>query len=152
MTIKPYDHSMKAAFVNMLTAYFPEINADIPEDIIKTKLADFIEEQISKEIIQALLLYENGVPAGFSLFQIDTPDSDWCKWPGWGFIREFYILPQFRHKGLGRKLAEHSQIQMQTLGATRFYLTSDAAQGFWAACGWKHSEKTSSNGLLILEK
>ena len=152
MTIIPYSKTCKQTLADNMAAYMAELDCGIPEEIIRGKLADFIDNQWESGIIRIDLLMEKDICAGFSVYQVDSPESDWCKRPGWGFIREFYIDPSFRKTGMGRKLAEHTEVTLRTMGAEQLYLTSDGAIPFWLACGWKLSEEVCSNGQSILEK
>ena len=143
---------VKHQFIEMLTAYFPEVDAGIPEDIIRGKLVELIQSQYEQGIIRICIAFDAGQAIGFSIFQMDTPKSDWCKRPGWGFIREFYIRPPFRGQGRGRELASYTELAMAQMGAKQMYLTSGSAIPFWKSCGWKETGQLSSNGLYILEK
>lgn len=151
MTFFAYTHSMKAQFADLLAAYFPEVASDIPEDILRGKLADLIDEQHSQGILGITIAAEGTAAIGFSIYQIDTPESDWCKRPGWGFIREFYIVPEFRKQGFGRRLAYHTEQRLGEMGAARLYLTSDCGP-FWTGCGWQDTGEVCSNDLPIFEK
>ena len=152
MTIINYNPIYRTAFEEMLVTYFTELNSDIPEPIIRGKLMDLIRDQVEKDIIHVALLLDDGVPAGFSIYQIDSSDSDWRKRPGWGFIREFFIAEHARRKGFGKALAAYCDEQMQQLGATDLYLTSDDAVEFWKKCGYQLTDEVASNKLPVLEK
>lgn len=152
MTILTYDKSKRAQLSDMMAAYMLELNCGIPEEIIRGKLADFIHGQWQDGIIQIDLCSENSRCIGFTVYQIDREESDWCKRPGWGFIREFYVVPTRRRTGTGRFLAAHTERELRKLGATQLYLTSTEAAPFWCKCGWTLTETRSSNGQYILEK
>lgn len=152
MTIQSYTPDKKNQLAGLFTAYFPELGEDIPEDILRGKLTDFIHDQHQKGILSISLLLDGTTPVGFSIYQIDTPESDWCKRPGWGFIREFYIAPPHRKKGLGQLLCRNTEQQLSSMGAARLYLTADNAIPFWQSCGYTHTEEISTNGLYYLEK
>ena len=152
MTIIPYSKSQKQQLTDAMTDYMAELNCGIPEDIVRGKLADFIEGQWEAGLIRIDLVMDDETCAGFSVYQIDTPESDWCKRPGWGFIREFYVAPSFRSHGTGKTLALHTEQALRSLGAQHLYLTSDNAVPFWRKCGWRLTEELCSNGQNILEK
>ena len=114
--------------------------------------SDFIDDQHDAGIIRIDFALDGETAAGFSVYQIDKPESDWYKRPGWGFIREFYIVPAFRKAGFGRALATHTENALYQMGAERLYLTSDGAIPFWRRCGWKLSDEVCSNEQRILEK
>lgn len=151
MTILPLNESCKEQFADLLAAYFPEVDSDIPEAILRERLLPHILSLHKKHTIYVDLLFADGKAFGFSIYQIDTPESDWCKRPGWGFIREFYILPQYRRQGFGKQLALHTEQRLKALGAKMLYLTSGSG-GFWTKCGWMKTDAVCSNGLSILEK
>ena len=152
MIITPYSKSQKPQLADAMVHYMTELNCGIPEDIIRGKLADFIHSQWEAGIIRVDLAMQEDRCIGFSVYQIDTPESDWCKRPGWGFIREFYVVPECRKSGTGKALAAHTEQQLRSLGAKKMYLTSTDAVPFWEKCGWKLTEELCSNGQQILEK
>lgn len=152
MTIIPYTSQEKHTLADLMVGYFAELDSGIPEEIIRGKLSDLIDRQCMDETIHVAVAVENDKPIGFSVYQIDTPESDWCKRPGWGFIREFYVIPERRRIGLGTTLAQYTEGSLHSLGATKLYLTADNAISFWQKCGWKLTDEICSNELNILEK
>lgn len=152
MTIFSYTPAFRQQLCELLTEYFPQVGAEIPREIIQGKLLELIDRQFSEGIISIALLSVEGPPVGFSIFQLDRPESDWCKRPGWGFIREFYISPAHRRRGFGSALAAYTENQLFAQGAKNLYLTSEEAISFWQSRGWKLTREICSNGLPILEK
>lgn len=152
MTIIPYSNYQKTALADLMTDYMNELDCGIPEDIIRGKLADLIDRQQEAGILRVDLVLEQNRPIAFSVYQIDSAESDWCKRPGWGFIREFYVAPAYRKTGIGKALALHTESQLHKLGARRLYLTSTDAVPFWQKCGWTLTTELCSNGQYILEK
>ena len=152
MTIIPYEQTHRQILSSLLTDYFTELGSDIPEQIIHGKLMDLIERQCRAGIIHTVIAVTEDLPIGFSIFQIDSTESDWCKRPGWGFIREFYIIPAFRKKGMGRLLARYTEDALRHLGTRQLYLTADNATAFWQRCGWRLTPDIASNELSVLEK
>ncbi len=152
MYITKFHNNYAKSFENLFADYFHELGTDIPEDILHGRLMDHIFHQLDQELIHIHLLFERERCVGFSLFQVDQPESDWCKRPGWGCIREFYIAPSFRALGYGRRLAQDSEQTLRSLGCPRLYLTSDTGIPFWLRCGWRQTGILCSNGLEILEK
>ena len=151
MTIIPYNHTLRKPFGQLMEDYFLHaLESDIPEDIVRGKLMDMILNQWEQTILHIAIAIED-FPIGFSIYQIDTPDSDWCKREGWGCIREFYVAPGHRNQGIGTALAEYSAQQLQQLGADRIYLTADDAIPFWLRLGYRDTKKPCSNGLNFLE-
>lgn len=152
MTIQSYEQTMRPQLEPMMVSYMTELGTDIPEAVIRTKLFDVIHSLLSSGILRIDLAMDGKTAAGFSVYQIDTPASDWCKRPGWGFIREFYISPAYRRTGCGRQLALHTESALREMGAESLYLTSTGAIPFWQRCGWMLTDELCSNGQYILEK
>ncbi len=152
MTIIHYDRSLRTPFQEMLVAYFSEIQSNIPDDIIRGKLLELIEKMYYEHTIHVAIPFSEAVPCGFSIYQIDTVQSDWCKRPGWGFIREFYITPPLRRRGIGKALSEYTEKHLRQLGATQLYLTADHVTAFWEKCGFYNTLETCSNDLQIMTK
>lgn len=153
MIVYPYDKTMKKALIQMMLSYFPEVDAGIPDEIIQGKLFDLIQSQHNTGILQILICFSETEAIGFSLFQIDDPKSDWCKRPGWGLIREFYIRPEFRRKGYGQQMENQTVKALRGVGAENLYLTADnRAIPFWIRCGWENTLTLCSNDLYIFEK
>ena len=152
MIITEYSQSMKAALADLMTAYMAELGSSMPEAAIRGNLSDFIDAQCEKGIICVSMAYEGEKPAGFSVFQIDTPESDWCLRPGWGFIREYYVVPAFRKHGIGRILADYTVQELKRMGAAGLYLTSTGAVPFWQKCGWTLTDELTDGGQSILVK
>lgn len=151
MRIIPYTKAYRPLLEDLMVAYMAEQSCDITEDIIRKKLFDVIHSQLDAGVISIDLAFVGDDLAGFSVYQLDTHESDWCKRPGWGFIREFYIAPVFRGNSKGRILSMHTEKSLRKLGAERLYLTTTTAAPFWQSCGWVSTD-TCSNGQLILEK
>lgn len=152
MTILQYDPSHRTHLETMLVDYFTELSAGIPEPVIRDKILSLILNEHSQNILRIAIALENQIPMGFSIYQIDSPKSDWCKFPGWGSIREFYIKPKYRRLGHGSQLAAWTDQQLRKMGAVKLYLTADDAIPFWQHCGFSNSHEFCSNELEILTK
>lgn len=152
MTIHDCTNETLPFLLDMTVPYMIELDSGSQETVIREKLLPFIRKQFEAGIIRVSYAMEGETPAGFSVFQIDSPESDWCKRPGWGFIREFYVVPAFRKMGVGKRLAEYTEQELRTMGAEQLYLTSTEAVPFWQRCGWRLTDTLCSNGQYILEK
>lgn len=152
MTTVPFQHQQTNNFETLLVDYFLELDAGIPEDTIRSKILQLFLKEEQYGILHIAFACHNAHPIGFAIYQIDTPESDWCKYPGQGCIREFYIQPQYRRQGFGRMLAAWTQAHLQQLGARQLYLTADDAAPFWLACGFVHSHQLCSNDFEIMTK
>lgn len=89
-----------------------------------------------------LLLKEN-TPIGIAMFAIDTGTVYGLLESGYGVITGFYIRPEYRMKGFGRKFFEHIENILINDGAPKIYLTPDGVTGepFWVSLGFENSGK-----------
>ena len=152
MIITEYTASMKTFLADLMTDYMSELGSSMPEAVIRGKLSDYIDSMCQRKIIRVSMALDGDQPVGFSVYQIDTPESDWCLRPGWGFIREYYIVPPCRKLGLGKILAEYTEQELKRMGAAGLYLTSTGAVPFWEKCGWTVTGDMTENGQCILTK
>lgn len=147
MEILDYSPALERPWREMFVAYFTE-DSDLPAEIVEQKLCGFLLSQWEKGVLRIAVAQDDGVPMGFAIYQIDTPESDWCKRPGWGFIREFYILPGHRRRGYGTQLAQWTAQRLREMGAARLYLTADSAIAFWQRCGYTPEGSVHENGTI----
>ena len=92
---------------------------------------------------------------GFLYGKVDHPHHKGFIKPGYGYIMEFFVLPEHRRKGLGRKMYQHLEALFRRDGAQRMHLTADPVTGkpFWTAMGFTSiGENSPENGQEIFEK
>lgn len=153
MTIIEFNETYYDAWTDLFCTYFESDLGTIGEhDILKNKLCPFILDELRRNIVRQRLAVEDGAVIGFSVFQIDTEESDWCKRPGWGFIREFCVARAHRGRGIGRVLALDAETQLVQMGAKDIYLTSNTAIHFWEKSGYYNTQEHCSNDNYILTK
>ncbi len=125
MNIEKLDLNDVLDFKDMFNSYFIEIGHVVPKEILIVKLLDgLILEQYKNGIISIYVMKDENM-YGFIIFQIDNDNSDWNKRPGWGFIREFYIIPTLRNKGLGSKMIKKVECLLKEKEVKNIYLTSN---------------------------
>jgi len=101
------------------------------------------------------LCYDGDHLVGFLYGKVDHEGHKGFIKPGFGYIMEFYVKPEFRRKGYGKAMFERLEGLFVSHGAKRMYLTSDPVTGrpFWEAMGFECTkEKSPENRLLIFEK
>lgn len=140
------------AFRALLARYFRE-DLHLP---LTDAQADELAWDIYGEIplgVPLELLFLDGAAVGFIDHQIDHPASSWCFHEGWGCIRELYVAPEYRRRGLAAALVEHACTAAENAGASTLYLTADDAIPFWEAQGFHRTGRINEkNGLEELEK
>jgi ribosomal protein S18 acetylase RimI-like enzyme len=146
-------------FSKLFSNYFDEICSDNPENTIPKhimpKIINIIGEETQKYKEWLYLCYKEVNLIGFSIFQIDTPDNPMCKRTGWGFIREFYIIPSYRRNGYAKQMCNFVEKIILNNGANNIYLTANANNGipFWEAMGYCFAKQIDEkNGNRIYEK
>lgn len=151
--IKMYSAIYEKNWRNVFAQYWTWITkCKATEEQIKS-CQDYILKQVSEKTVYMFLCIKNNEVVGFSISQIDNERSDWNKLTDYGFIREFYILPNHRKKGYGKILAQHTIKNLVANGAKSVYLDTDKnAKEFWIKCGFKSTgtfDEDNSNEIMV---
>lgn len=143
--IQPYEDFEYKQFVDMFYSYFLyDLEMEIEYSQIEEVCSDIVESA-KKRVIFFDLLIIDGNPKGFIIYQIDSPERDWCQKIGFGFIREIFIEHDCRKKGFGKLLVSHAEEILKSMNVKEIYLTSDNEK-FWIKCGYmKTDEKGYKN-------
>ena len=142
--------------LNMWIPYCKEINMDTEntEDLIKFA-RQRVNVQGKRDDMHFELCYLNNNLIGFCFYAIDLGGIKNIIDPNYGYIMEFYILPQYRRQGLGKSIYEHIEKTFSNHGAEYIYLTPEENNGapFWLSFGFVNSGKIDpDNQMPILIK
>ena len=146
------------AFRELMTSYMEELNAhsDVPLPMeLLPKWIDSIIAMQGPSDRHTQLCYVGENLIGFLYGKVDHEDHKGFIKPGYGYIMEFYVRPQYRRKGYGKKMFLHMEYLFRKDGAKRMYLTADPVSGkhFWEAMGFLNTgEQSPENKLDIYEK
>ncbi|MGN1025694.1 MAG: GNAT family N-acetyltransferase, partial [Faecousia sp.] len=145
-------------FCSLMHPYIKELN----EHSKHTLSDEFIEKWISSILSMQgppdrhlELCYDGQELIGFLYGKIDHEDHNGFIKPGYGYIMEFFVLPQFRRKGYGKAMFHHMEKLFTYDGAQKMYLTPDAVTGvpFWTAMEFQGTgEYSPENQMVIFEK
>lgn len=138
------DPRFRAAF----QAYFAELGVSVRD------WAGLFREMDEEGNNRALLLPgEDGAAAGFLQFQMNR-FSSWFFEEPFGFIREFWVAPARRRRGIGSALLRQAEEAFLEEGARRALLTADAgAAGFYLARGYRRAPGIrAKNRMEVLVK
>ena len=115
------------AFVELGNAYLSEIDST-PVPVNQKFLQSILRRQ--GELDRWLLLIKCGDdPIGFVHAKVDRDER-----PGWGYILEFYIVPDRRRTGWGRELFNHTAGALRARGIAQVWLESSLeALAFWCS-------------------
>jgi ribosomal protein S18 acetylase RimI-like enzyme len=92
------------------------------------------------------LCYDSEHLIGFLYGKVDHEDHKGFIKPGWGYVMEFYVKPEYRRKGYGRIMAERLERLFTADGVTWSYLNADAVTGepFWSAMGFTKTDEINT--------
>lgn len=119
-------------FKKLFTAYYTELDCD---DDCAHLLDEYVLPDFEAELIEIYLAVDGGVK-GFIIFQRDDIDNDWNFKEGWGDIRELYVAPENRTKGLGSALMSFAEGR---LGGKIYALPTEESEGFFTRLGFSDS-------------
>ncbi|MBL4936847.1 GNAT family N-acetyltransferase [Clostridium sp. YIM B02515] len=132
-------------FLNLGYEYMKEIAADMPVEIHDKFLNSILSKQFkNKRWLIGLIVNDNMV--GFIHFKVDESERI-----GWGYILEFYIMPDFRRKGLGRKLYNFAKETLISCGIKDVWLSADKVNGesFWFSMGFIDTEEMEEGQKIL---
>lgn len=92
---------------------------------------------------------------GFAYGKIDREEHRGYVRPGWGYVMEFYVKPEYRRNGYGKEIYKHLEKTFKSNGVSNIWMTADPNTGepFWNAVGFTNSgERSPENNLYIYEK
>ena len=98
-----------------------------------------IEDFASPRFRQAFQSYfqELGIQVRDRLLLLMEAQSSWFFTKGAGFVREFWVAPEFRGKGHGKALLGKAESWFQSQGLGLVLLTTDTASGFYERLGYR---------------
>ncbi|ERI91065.1 acetyltransferase, GNAT family [Clostridiales bacterium oral taxon 876 str. F0540] len=134
-----------AEFLNLGYEYMKEVASDWSTEMHNKFLNSILNHQTEDER-WLIGLKINDSMVGFSHFKIDRSERI-----GWGYIMEFYIMPDFRRKGLGRKLYSLIREEFATYEIKDIWLTANKVNGepFWFSLGFLDSGETEHEMKIL---
>ena len=130
-----------AIFHDLMQLYAKELDEhqgrDTDPELLKRWTDSIIEKQ--QDAARCLKLCCVGAAVvGFLYGKLDRSEDKGFKKVGYGYIMEFYVLPEYRRNGFGRQMLSHLEQYFKACGAKRIYLTADPVTGkpFWESMGF----------------
>ena len=134
MTVRPVRESDYSAFEKLFCDYFAEL--DCEEEPLPL-FTDWLLPDLKAGLFDVGVCEVDGVIAGFVIFQIDDIINDWNFKEGFGDVRELYVAPAFRRRGLGTALLRFAEAALAKSGATEIYtLPVEETESFFTARGY----------------
>lgn len=138
LKISPLNDKTQKIFCELFCRYYEELGC---EDDCGHLLEEYVLPDLLAGLIKIELIEDGPAYAGFIVYQKDDIDNDWNYKEGWGDVREIYILPDFRGKGLGKFLLYTAEMKLRESGADRAYcLPAEGSEGFFLACGYEKTD------------
>lgn len=145
-------------FRSMMHPYVKELNQHserpLHDELIEKWISSILSMQGPPDR-HLELCYDGQELIGFLYGKIDHEDHNGFIKPGYGYIMEFFVLPQFRRMGYGKAMFHHMEKLFAYDGAKNMYLTPDAVTGvpFWTAMEFQGTgEYSPENQMEIFEK
>lgn len=121
------------AFKALFCDYYAELDC---EDEPLHLLDEYVLPDYEAGLLHIALCIDQSA-VGFAIFQTDDPVNDWCFKDGWGDIREIYVVPSARAKGIGRALLAFAEKALKTEQACGLYaLPTEDSEEFFKAAGY----------------
>lgn len=130
------------------------VGRETPDTILKKFIASIVSMSEDKYRFVELCYFGEDL-IGFVYGKIDCEEHRGYVRPGWGYVMEFYVKPEYRRKGYGKVIYKHLENIFVLNGVCNIWLTADPITGesFWRAIGFTNSkEKSPENNLYIYEK
>lgn len=126
-------------FYKLFSDYYQELGCDEDTEHL---LDEYVVADCKAGLLSICLIDDDEETVGFAIYQTDRPENEWCEKEGWGNIRELYIAPASRGKGLGTFLLKTCEMFLGESGAKNCYcLPADGTEGFFISCGYAESEE-----------
>lgn len=134
-----------------LVEVFMELGKDYMHQTAEDEREKFLQSMIDLQGQPSrwLLLYKNDDEyVGFAHIRYGGDR------PGWGWMLEFYIKPEYRRRGFGTLFYYKCESILREKNASSFWLTTNPdAVGFWESVGYKGTGVIADfNEYEIMEK
>ncbi len=144
---------------NLMIPYHMELNAQRPDPMVTKKLIKKITRgtlnmQGPCDRHLELCYAENDI-VGFLYGKVDHEAHKGHKKPGYGYVMEFYVKPEYRRSGYGKAMFRRLESLFAADGATNMYLNTGTETGvaFWTSMGFTATDEIQPhNNMIIYEK
>lgn len=134
MTVREISNADLSAFEKLFCDYYSELDC---EDDPLHLFNEYVAPDLKAELFRVGVAVEDGEVVGFVIFQIDDVINDWNFKEGCGDVREIYVAPAQRKKGLGRALLQYAEAELNLSGADEIYtLPVEESEKFFLKCGY----------------
>lgn len=147
-----------SAFESLMYEYIDEMNEHshrpLPKEFQKKWINSIIAMQGPGDRHLELCCVDSEA-IGFLYGKVDHEDHRGFIKPGYGYVMEFYVKPEYRRSGFGKQMLQRLESLFRERCVVRMYLTADPVTGrpFWEAMGFVSTGEISPvNSLPVYEK
>lgn len=134
MTVRDINENDYRAFEKLFCDYYAELDC---EDDPLHLFVEYVLPDLKAELFRVAVCANGDDIAGFIIFQIDDVINDWNFKEGCGDIRELYVVPAQRRKGVGRALIVYAERELIKSGVEEIYtLPTEDSETFFIKCGY----------------
>lgn len=134
MRVRPVPENGFQAFEKLFCDYYAELDCDEAPLPIFT---DYLLPDFKAGLFDVGVCEVDGEIVGFIIFQIDDLINDWNFKEGFGDVRELYVAPAFRRRGVGSALLAYAEASLAASGATEIYtLPVEECENFFISRGY----------------
>lgn len=148
----------RAEFHRLMQMYAKELdehqNRNTDSEMLRRWTENIIKNQRQPAICLKLCTIKSEI-IGFLYGKIVLPEDNGYKKVRYGYITEFYVLPEYRRNGYGRNMYRFLESFFISKQIKQLYLTADPVTGkpFWEKLGFiRTGEISSKNKQEIYEK
>ena len=139
MDIVAPDGRNRAAFCKLFKDYYSELDCD--EDI-EHLLDEYVLADYAAGLLSIAVAREGDAACGFVIWQVDARENEWCLKEGMGTVRELYVAPAARQKGMGSALVRYAEGKLAAQGADTLYvLPAEGSQAFFLSLGYAEADE-----------
>lgn len=143
MLIRQIEEKHYDEFKKLFISYYEELDC---EDDPCHLFDEYVLPDLKENLISVAVVLMGEAVEGFVIYQIDTPENEWCFKEGYGDIREIYVTPSARGINAGKMLLEFAEFKIEQQGIKKAYvLPTEETEGFFTHCGY------SDNGEYCAE-
>ena len=136
--VSPLTDKTVEQFKTLFENYYKELGCD---DDCAHLLNEYVLPDCLAGLISIETVEDGGKICGFVIYQIDGIENEWNFKEGFGDVREIYVSPENRRKGLGKLMLYTAELKMKERGAEKSYcLPYEDAVPFFNACGYLQTD------------
>lgn len=137
MTVQPLRDGDLQAFKKLFCDYYEELDC---EEAPLPLFDDYLLPDFKAGLFDVAVGKEGESVVGFIIFQIDDILNDWNFKEGYGDVRELYVIPACRRRGIGSALLSFAESRLKESGTNKIYtLPVEECEKFFINRGYADS-------------